>query len=106
MVEEGKKITVKCSRFDPDTDAKPSFEKYEVPFIKDSCVMDVLEYIYENLDPSIAYYTSCRKGICGRCNIKVNGKARLSCGELVTGDLKLEPARPDKVVRDLKVEDI
>ncbi len=106
MVEEGKKITVKYFRFDPDTDAKPRFEKYEVPFVKDSSVMDVLEYIYENLDPSIAYYTSCRKGICGRCNIKVNGKARLSCGELVTGDLKLEPARPDKVVRDLKVEDI
>lgn len=106
MVDDGKKITVECFRFDPDKDAKPSFRKYEVPFIRDSSVMDVLEYIYEGLDPSLAFYTSCRRGICGRCNIKVNGKARLSCGELVTGDLKLEPTRPGKVIRDLKVEDI
>jgi succinate dehydrogenase/fumarate reductase-like Fe-S protein len=44
--------------------------------------------------------------MCGRCSIKVNGKTRLACGELVTGDLKLEPVLSDKVVRDLKVEDI
>ena len=106
MVDDGEKITVECFRFDPDKDAKPSFRKYEIPFIRDSSVMDVLEYIYESLDPSLAFYASCRRCICGRCNIKVNGKARLSCGELVTGDLKLEPTRPGKVIRDLKVEDI
>jgi succinate dehydrogenase/fumarate reductase-like Fe-S protein len=38
--------------------------------------------------------------------MKINGKARLSCAELVTGDLKLEAIKPDKVVRDLKVEGI
>jgi len=106
MADEGKKITVECFRFDPDTDPQPSFRKYEVPFVRDSSVLDVLEYIYEELDPSLSYYASCRRGICGRGNIKVNGKARLSCGELVTGDLKLEPTRPGRVVRDLKVEDI
>jgi fumarate reductase iron-sulfur subunit len=106
MADQGKKITVECSRFDPDRNAKPRFQQYEVPFVKDSSVLNVLEYIYEHLDPSLAFYASCRRGICGRCNIKVNGKARLSCGELVTGDLKLEPTRPKKVVRDLKVEDI
>jgi succinate dehydrogenase/fumarate reductase-like Fe-S protein len=106
MANGGKKITVECFRLDPDMDPQPSFQKYEVPFVRDSSVLDVLEYIYENIDPSLAFYASCRRGICGRCNIRVNGKARLSCGELVTGDLKLEPTRPKKVVRDLKVEDI
>lgn len=106
MAEQDKKITVECFRFDPERDTKPSLQKYEIPYIKDSSVLNVLEYIYEHVDPSLAFYASCRRGICGRCNIRVNGKARLSCGELVTGDLKLEPTKPKKVVRDLKVEDI
>jgi len=106
MADNAKNITVECFRFDPDKDSEPHFQKYEVPFVKDSSVLDMLNYIYENLDPSLGFYASCRRGACARCNMKINGKARFACAELVTGDLKLEPIRPEKVVRDLKVEDI
>ena len=106
MADNGRKITVECFRFDPDKDSEPRFQSYEVPFVKDSSVLDVLNYIYENLDPSLGFYASCRRGCCGRCNMKINGKTRLACAELVTGDLKLEPVKLDKVVRDLKVGDL
>lgn len=103
---KGKEITVKCFRFNPEEDREPSFQTYEVPFVVDSSVMNVLEYIYENLDPSLAYYASCRRGVCGRCNIRVNGRACLACGEKVTGNLKLEPVKRSKVIRDLKMDDL
>ena len=106
MPNNEKKFNVECFRFDPDEDSMPDFKNYEVPFIEDLSVLNVLEYIYENLDPSLGFYSSCRRGVCGRCNIRVNGKACLACGTKVTGNLKLEPIKKDKVIRDLKIDDI
>lgn len=106
MKNENRKITVECFRFNPDEDSKPSFKRYEIPFVEESSVMNALEYIYENLDPSLAFYAPCRRGVCGRCNLRVNGKTVLACDEKVTGDLKIEPAKVNKVIRDLKTDDI
>jgi succinate dehydrogenase/fumarate reductase iron-sulfur protein len=106
MDKDRKSINVRCFRFDPETDSEGRFDEYKVPFQEDSSVLDVLEYIYENLDPSLSFYASCRRGVCGRCGAKVNGKARLSCGAKVTGDLELEPTRRSKVIRDLRINDL
>jgi succinate dehydrogenase/fumarate reductase iron-sulfur protein len=105
-MDEVKKITVECFRFNPEEDSEPTYKKYEIPFVEDSSVLDALRYIYENLDPSLAFYSSCRRGVCARCNIRVNGKPCLACGEKVMGDLRLEPVKTDKVIRDLKMDDI
>jgi succinate dehydrogenase/fumarate reductase-like Fe-S protein len=106
MPDESKMIKVEIDRFDPDTGQKTSVNSYKVPFIEDLSVLDVLEYIYENIDPSVGFYASCRRGVCTRCVIKINGKARLACAEPVKGDLKLGPAKADKVIRDLKIDDL
>ena len=99
-------ISVRCSRFDPSRDVEPRFQEYVVPLVFGMSVMNVLDYIYENLDASIAYYSNCHRGICGRCAMLVNGEQRLACAELVTGDLMLEPLPGRAVVRDLVVEGI
>ena len=106
MKAKGKEIMVECFRFSPGEDCEPRFQTYEVPFVADSSVLNVLEYIYENLDTSLAYYASCRRGVCGRCHIRVNGRACLACGTKVTGNLKLEPVKRNKVIRDLKMDDL
>jgi succinate dehydrogenase/fumarate reductase-like Fe-S protein len=36
--------------------------------------------------------------------MRVNGKRVLGCTQEVTGDLKIEPAFPDRVIKDLVVE--
>jgi succinate dehydrogenase/fumarate reductase-like Fe-S protein len=69
-------------------------------------VTNVLDYIYENLDSSLAYYTSCHRGVCGRCLMIVNGKTRLACIELVTDNLTLNPLPNHRVIRDLVVEGV
>lgn len=82
---------------------------YDVPLSdKTVCIMQVLDYIYRNLDHSLAYFrhSACCQGICGRCVVRANGKNVLACVAKVepgTDQLTLEPAS-SKVVRDLVIQ--
>jgi len=58
-------IKVKVFRYDPDKDNAPHYETYEVPYVEGMVVLDVLNYIYENLDGTFAYRWACRAGQCG-----------------------------------------
>jgi succinate dehydrogenase/fumarate reductase-like Fe-S protein len=101
----GKTIHVKVFRYNPAVDREPRFQEYLVPFEKGMSAMDALDYIYQNLDGSVAYYdhAGCSLGICARCTGKINGKAGLLCQTAVEGDITLEPVNASKVVRDLVV---
>ncbi len=96
-------IQVTVSRFDPSVDREPYLQTYEVPFVEGMSVLEALDYIYEHLDGSLAYYAhaACRQGICGRCTALINGKPSLLCQTLVEGDLVVEPLANADVVRDL-----
>jgi len=104
--EMEKKIKAKVSRFNPATDNSPHYQTYEVPLTPRMTVMEVLDYIYENLDPSLAYHshTSCHRRICARCNLTINNKPSLSCHTEVNEDITIEPLPRYKVIRDLVVE--
>lgn len=87
------------------TASQAHYDMFEVPLPGDgSCsVMDVLDYIYENLDGTLSYYrhSVCNQGICGRCGVKMNGKNGLACVTKAVGEeLCLEP-KNDKVIKDL-----
>jgi fumarate reductase iron-sulfur subunit len=101
-----KTVKVRIARFDPAVDEATRFQDYEVPLKPRMTVMDVLDYIYENLDPTISYYkhTACYRSACGRCNATINGKPSLSCNTEVTGDLTVGPLSHFNVIRDLVVE--
>jgi len=103
-----KTINVRISRFDPKVDSASHYQTYEVPFQPRMTVMDVLDYIYENVDPTIAYHshTSCHRRVCTRCNVAINNKPGLSCHTEVTGDLTIDPLPRLKVIRDLVVAGI
>ena len=80
---------------------------YEVPVVQGMKVMDVLDYIYDNLDHTLAYYrhSSCCQAICGRCACRLNGRTILACAEIVDIDAEkmfLEPGE-GTLVRDLVV---
>ncbi len=98
-----KTVSVKVNRFDPTSDESNRYEAYEVPIEKGLSVMDVLDYIYENLDGSLAYYdhAACNQGICKRCLIQINGVTGLMCQTLVTGDVTLDPLPRFEVIKDL-----
>jgi succinate dehydrogenase/fumarate reductase iron-sulfur protein len=106
MEEVTKKVKVAILRSKPGTDEKQELKTYEVPLIGKSSILNVLNYISENLEPALGYYSSCRIGKCTGCAIVVNGKNRLACTTPVIGDLTLEPLKKFKIIKDLVVEDL
>jgi len=79
------------------------YQEYEVPFTRGMSVMDGLDYIYEHLDGSLAYYdhAACNQGICRHCLARINGQNGLLCQTLVTEDTTVEPLPMQDVERDL-----
>jgi fumarate reductase iron-sulfur subunit len=100
-------IRAKILRFDPKQDQKPEFQEYHVPFTTGMSAMDILDYIYQNMDGGLAYYdhAACALGVCAKCVCKINGKLGLLCQTIVTGDIVLEVVAQGTVIRDLVVED-
>jgi succinate dehydrogenase/fumarate reductase iron-sulfur protein len=103
-----KTIKVTVERFDPDVDQSPHYQTYEVPLVPRMTILDTLDYIYEKVDPSLAYHshTACHRRICARCNVRIDDRAGLSCHTEVTGDVTIRPLPKHKVIRDLVVEGI
>ncbi|HEY3314666.1 MAG TPA: 2Fe-2S iron-sulfur cluster-binding protein [Bacillota bacterium] len=99
-------IKLECFRFDPERDEAPRFQTYEVLLDGEMRVSDCLEYIRENLDPTLAFFVNCKRGTCGRCTMRINGKPQLACLTVVDGDTRVEPVKVGEVIRDLWVKSI
>lgn len=96
-----KTIKVECFRYDPEHDAAPYFQTYEVPLDGKTRVSDCLEYIREYLDPTLAFFINCKRGTCGRCTMRIDGKPKIACLTVVEDDARVEPAKVGDVIRDL-----
>lgn len=104
-------MLVSLYRYNPETDAKPSMQDFEVeiPAGKDLMVLDVLELL-KRKDPSITYRRSCREGVCGSDGMNINGTNGLACITPVSsvvksgGKLVIRPLPGLPVVRDLVVD--
>jgi succinate dehydrogenase/fumarate reductase-like Fe-S protein len=101
-----KTIIARVFRFDPSVDTGPHYDAYEVPLEDGMSAMDILDYIYQNLDSTLAYYdhAGCALGICARCTGRIDGKAGLFCQVPISGDVTLEPTSPSRVLKDLVCE--
>jgi len=48
-----RQIELEVLRYDPEKDQEPHFERYSVPCINEWCVLDALNYLKDNLDPTL-----------------------------------------------------
>ena len=105
MIMPAKTVVVKVFRFDPSVDKEPYYKSYEVPLVSGMSAMGALDYIYQNVDSTIAYYdhAACDLGICARCTGRVNGKPGLLCQTIIHDDVTLEPLSKSGVIKDLVV---
>ncbi|WP_010277695.1 2Fe-2S iron-sulfur cluster-binding protein [Paenibacillus senegalensis] len=90
-------ITCQLARKEPDkTDYH--MQTYEVKYREGMTVLDLMRTVADEIDGSFAFYDhACKRGFCGSCLVKLNGRNSLSCRTLVPGDdnvLVLEPAMP------------
>src|SRR5512145_2801856 len=94
-------------RYDPDKDAKPYMQAYDVELEPtDKMLLDALVRIKVH-DDTLSFRRSCREGVCGSDAININGKNGLACITKVA-DLKepvqLRPLPGMPIIRDLIVD--
>lgn len=99
--------TVQVYRKGPAADEDGRISTWEVRISPGMSVMDLLDDITRNIDPTLGYYTHsrCDRGVCARCAVRVNGKTGLACRMPIPpdGDIRIEPAGRGQTVRDLVV---
>lgn len=104
-------ITLNIRRYDPDKD-RTWWQEYKVNAGQIMRFVDVLKTINSELDPSLAWNSSCEHGQCGTCAVLVNKSPVLACELLVeraikrfnTTSFELEPLSIAPVVRDLVID--
>src|SRR6202023_2243748 len=61
-------------RWDPEKNAKPRMDTFDID--RDHCgpmVLDALNKINDQIDPTLAFRRSCREGVCGSCGMNIEG---------------------------------
>ena len=96
--------TVRIYRFNPRCDKAPRYDTYtDIPY-KESTVLDVLRYIQENIDSTLAFRWACTRAFCRSCAIVVNGKPALACIVTAEREMTIEPHSKFPVIKDLIVD--
>src|SRR5919202_1682767 len=103
-------VNLKVGRFDPETTGEQSYSSYSVEMPENSTVLDSLIEVREYHDGTLGLRCSCRSAICGSCNMRINGRARLACKTQVSSlardgeEIVVEPAGNMPVIKDLIVD--
>ena len=95
---------VKVFRFNPDVDAAPYYQNYEVPMEENLTVLFILKKIYSEIDQTLAFRENlCFKGGCTQCLMSINGAPAKACSTLIKPgeEVLVEPFAGAPVVRDL-----
>lgn len=96
-------------RYDPDKDKEAYYQSYDVEIRRPGYLMlDALNQIKWEQDPTLTYRRSCREGVCGSDGLNVNGVNMLSCmtkvEDLGSDRIVVQPLPGMNVMRDLVVD--
>jgi len=97
--------TFEIYRYDPDTDANPRLETFDVDL--DDCgpmVLDALVWIKNKVDPTLAFRRSCREGVCGSCAMNMDGTNWLACTRFISAmsaPATIYPLSNMRIIKDL-----
>ncbi|MDX6279047.1 MAG: succinate dehydrogenase / fumarate reductase, iron-sulfur subunit, partial [Kribbellaceae bacterium] len=100
-------ITLLIRRFDPETDAEPRWQDFDVDTLPTDRILDALHSIKWDQDGSLTFRRSCAHGVCGSDAMRINGVNRLACKVLVKelGDeITIEAIKGLPVEKDLIVD--
>jgi succinate dehydrogenase / fumarate reductase iron-sulfur subunit len=103
------KATFVIFRFDPAVDKQPRYQEYAIDVEPTDKILDCLNRIRWELDPTLVYRASCSHGICGSDAMVINGHVGLACQKLVrdyktANNFIIEPLPLFKVIKDLVVD--
>ncbi len=94
-------------RFNPETDAKPRMQAYELA--DDSGAVMLLDalLLLKEQDDTLTFRRSCREGVCGSDGMNVNGRNALACVtplDSLSQPVEIRPLPGLPVIRDLIVD--
>ena len=107
MARDGEQLRLRIRRFDPEADAEPHWETYQVPRGPTDRVLDALHHVKWYLDGSLTFRRSCAHGVCGSDAMRIDGVNRLACKVLlkdVGDEVTVEPLKALPVLKDLVVD--
>jgi succinate dehydrogenase iron-sulfur subunit len=101
-------ITLKVQRYNPEEN-RSWVQEYTLEAGRILRFVDLFRKINDELDPTLAWGSSCEHGQCGSCSMKINGKPLLACELLVENAVEyfgtttfiVQPLDVAPVVRDL-----
>lgn len=102
-------VTLQVRRSVPESQTS-RWQEYTTELPAYGTVLDGLLQVREEQDGTLAMRCSCRSAICGSCNMRINGHARLACITKVSelspdgAPIKVEPAGNLPVIKDLVVD--
>ena len=97
-------VELEVLRYNPETDTAPHFQRYSVSCREEWVVLDALNHVKENIDPTLSYRWSCHMAVCGSCGMMINGEPKLACKAFLRdypGVIRVEPLAHFPVERDL-----
>lgn len=100
-------IKLKIFRFDPEKDKEPYYQTFEVEADPMERLLDCLNRIRWEQDPTLSFRMSCGHGVCGSDGMRINGICGLACQKLVRSfreEILIEPLPVFNVVKDLVVD--
>ena len=100
-------IKLKIFRYDPQKDKGPYHQTFEVEADPMERLLDCLNRIRWEQDPSLSFRWSCGHGVCGSDGMRINGICGLACQKLVRNfeeEVLIEPLPVFKVIKDLIVD--
>lgn len=101
-------VTFRIFRWDPTRETRPRYEEFRLEAKPWERILDCLNRIRWEQDPSLTFRASCGHGICGSDGMRINGVCALACQRPVKdypeGFITLEPLPNFRVTRDLVVD--
>ena len=100
-------MRLKVFRFDPEKDESPYYKVYDVDAEPSDRLLDCLNRVRWEQDPTLAFRMSCGHGVCGSDGMRIDGVCGLPCQKLVKSlgpEVLVEPLPVFRVVRDLVVD--
>jgi succinate dehydrogenase/fumarate reductase-like Fe-S protein len=84
----------------PAPDGKTWKEGFDLPELVGESVSTVLQYISRRVDGSMAYYLSCRRGMCAACVVRIDGKNEKACVVEARDGMVIEPTALRLMIKD------
>ncbi len=108
MTEKG--VTFRILRYSPGRIDPPDYQDFHISLEPSMTVLDGLDSIRLNQDPSLIYRHCCHHASCGTCACTINGSPSLACttmvGDIADDPIVLSPLEGQRCIGDLAVDNI